>query len=547
MGEVGTSRWARAIVGALVATVAPVTLAAGRVDAAATNTVALYDMDEAAGATVLQDSSGNGIHGRIGAEVTVAQEGSIRFHRYADLPPNTPPARPEHNDSVPDDPRLDPDAGDYSVTLRYRTTKSYGNIIQKGQNHTAGGYFKFEQPKGVVTCLFKGGDGSQRAVSSVKAINDGLWHVVKCERTSAGVTMFVDGVMSMRLLGPTGTINNNKPLSIAGKAECDQLEVTCDYFPGDIDYVRIEKGAGGASNALPNAAFTTSCNMLTCTFNGSGSSDPDGEIHAYSWNFGDGGAATGPTATYSFVNPGTYNVALNVVDDAGGIDRETRSLTVSGPAHSNISFVGRVTSTGNKTRHSLTVPSTVRAGDAMILLFSQNTAATTTGPRGGVTGWTSLGTSTGGFAKSQVWRKVASSADPGKGIRIDLSAMSKASMVLLVYRGTNAANPVQTVVSNAPTVSSAQRTTPTVSVVGAGRWVVSYWMHGDSRSTSLSVPAGVTSRAALTQSGGGRVTTLTADSGGPVPGGTTYGGNTATAQSASTTASVWTIVLIPRA
>jgi hypothetical protein len=30
------------------------------------------------------------------------------------------------------------------------------------------------------------------------------------------------------------------PLSIGGKVQCDQIDDTCDYFSGDIDWVRIE-------------------------------------------------------------------------------------------------------------------------------------------------------------------------------------------------------------------------------------------------------------------------------------------------------------------
>jgi hypothetical protein len=40
---------------------------------------------------------------------------------------------------------------------------------------------------------------------------------------------------------PTGTIANTKLLSIAGKLDCDQITTTCDYFAGDIDYVKIQR------------------------------------------------------------------------------------------------------------------------------------------------------------------------------------------------------------------------------------------------------------------------------------------------------------------
>ena len=39
--------------------------------------------------------------------------------------------------------------------------------------------------------------------------------------------------------GSTGKISNTRPISIAGKLNCDQVTTTCDYFTGDIDYVKI--------------------------------------------------------------------------------------------------------------------------------------------------------------------------------------------------------------------------------------------------------------------------------------------------------------------
>ena len=41
---------------------------------------------------------------------------------------------------------------------------------------------------------------------------------------------------------PSGTINNTKPWTIGGKSSCSSSTVTCDYFAGDIDYVKLTKG-----------------------------------------------------------------------------------------------------------------------------------------------------------------------------------------------------------------------------------------------------------------------------------------------------------------
>ena len=42
--------------------------------------------------------------------------------------------------------------------------------------------------------------------------------------------------------GATGYINNSIPMTIGGKINCDQIKVTCDYFSGMIDYIRITRG-----------------------------------------------------------------------------------------------------------------------------------------------------------------------------------------------------------------------------------------------------------------------------------------------------------------
>ncbi|HRA75926.1 MAG TPA: hypothetical protein PLE12_06790, partial [Propionicimonas sp.] len=75
-------------------------------------------------------------------------------------------------------------------------------------------------------------------------------------------------------------------------------------------------------------------------------------------------------------------------------------------------------------------------------------------------------------------------------------------------------------------------------------WAVSYWAHRDGSTTALVPPAGVESRATGSQSGGGRVTVLLADSGTTVPTGS-YGGLSATAAAASDYGVTWTVVLAP--
>jgi Laminin G domain len=211
--------------------------------AAINQPVAVWQMNEAAGSQVMVDSGPNGIDGTIGDDVLAgtALSGGGTGYRFPFVAPNQPPANPERLAQVPHTPALNPGSGDYAVEFRMRTTRNFGNVVQKGQAGAPGGYWKFQQPNGKISCLFRGSGGSSTASSGTVLVNDGQWHVVRCERTSSSVTMFVDGVQTGRNRNPTGTIANTKPLTIAGKLNCDQAEITCDYFVGDLDYVKIEK------------------------------------------------------------------------------------------------------------------------------------------------------------------------------------------------------------------------------------------------------------------------------------------------------------------
>lgn len=89
--------------------------------------------------------------------------------------------------------------------------------------------------------------------------------------------------------------------------------------------VTVSTGA----NQAPSASFTASASGLTAAVNASESSDPDGSISSYSWDFGDGGKATGVTAERTYGAAGTYTITLTVTDNDGATASTARTVTVS--------------------------------------------------------------------------------------------------------------------------------------------------------------------------------------------------------------------------
>ncbi|MCY1138377.1 laminin G domain-containing protein [Actinoplanes sp. Pm04-4] len=202
--------------------------------------LAYWNMNEGPGSSVMHDVSGHGFHGRIGREVaTGIQSDGRTAYGFERLEPDTPPARPGHLVIVPDDERLNPGSRDYSIEMRLRTRDHFGNIVQKGQATVRGGSFKLQIPNGRVQCWFRGSRTSL-LVTAPRPINDGRWHTVRCQRTGDGVSLAVDGDVVAQREGWTGPIANSWPIAIGGKTDCDQVDVGCDYFAGDIDFIAID-------------------------------------------------------------------------------------------------------------------------------------------------------------------------------------------------------------------------------------------------------------------------------------------------------------------
>ncbi|OFV68322.1 MAG: secreted protein containing Periplasmic copper-binding [Candidatus Syntrophoarchaeum caldarius] len=122
-----------------------------------------------------------------------------------------------------------------------------------------------------------------------------------------------------------------------GDADGDGIGDTPYSIDSDKDNYPLmqpwEKYFKPVENQPPTASFTYSPSHpfvdQEITFDASNSTDPDGTIEKYEWNFGDGNTATGMIVTHSYSSAGIYDVTLTVTDDDGTTDEDSKSISIS--------------------------------------------------------------------------------------------------------------------------------------------------------------------------------------------------------------------------
>ena len=308
--------------------------------------------------------------------------------------------------------------------------------------------------------------------------------------------------------------------------------------------VLLRGGAGGTppANSAPTARITNpSCTNLTCTANGSTSSDPDGDSLSYDWNWGDGtahGTTANPIHTYG--SAGARTVTLTVNDGQGHVSTATTTVNPSTAPAAATSFVGAESSQGNRRNHSTSVPSGTQVGDTLVAFFVANTTNPT---YDGPTGWTLVETQNGSGVVGRAWTRTATAADLGSRVTVTSSSYAKSDLTVAAYRGVDAGAPITASAARTDNSSGAAHASPTVTAPDSNGWLVTYWADKANDTTGWAAPAGQQVREAPTTStGSGHVTPLLVDSNGPVAAGTA-GGLTATANATSSRGVSFSVLL----
>ena len=148
-----------------------------------------------------------------------------------------------------------------------------------------------------------------------------VWHMAQTSRHGVENLDFAGGTIARMVSAPRASANAPAQVTIQTTVPFE-LEVRI----GDASHVRaISAGAPatyrfGADNAPPVARANGPYRMTPdqpVTFDSTGSTDADGSLTAYSWDFGDGTVSDAANPIHSYAEPGSYRVRLTVTDDDG--------------------------------------------------------------------------------------------------------------------------------------------------------------------------------------------------------------------------------------
>ncbi|MGB4967519.1 MAG: LamG-like jellyroll fold domain-containing protein, partial [Candidatus Saccharimonadales bacterium] len=234
----------------------------------------------------------------------------------------------------------------YSIEAWFKTTSSTGGKIVgfgDAQSGNSANYDRHVYMTADGLIHFGVYDNGAAIISSSTALNNGQWHQVVAQQSAAGMQLYVDGEMVDQ-----NSVGAAQPYTGYWRVGGDSTWADASYFTGSIDEVAIygallsrdeieahhQLGRTGLPNQAPTASFTAAVTDLAVEFDGSASSDADGRIAGYSWDFGDGSpilSGTNPKPSHSYTTPGTYQVTLTVTDNQGATEDIVQPVTVTAP------------------------------------------------------------------------------------------------------------------------------------------------------------------------------------------------------------------------
>ena len=221
------------------------------------------------------------------------------------------------------------------------TTFYFSNIIPQASDNNQGPWAQFENHVGDLARLagqevyvIAGASGSKGTVKNEGRITipSVTWKVAVVLPRDAGLASIDswDDVQVLAVLMP----NDAGIRNVAWETylvTVDQVEAASGFdvlsaLRDDIE-IAVESNTRPPQASLDGPWSAYAGDPLALS--GAGSSDADGDVLTYDWDFGDGSTAEGATASHTYVTAGEYTVRLIVTDVRGLADTVTSTASIT--------------------------------------------------------------------------------------------------------------------------------------------------------------------------------------------------------------------------
>ncbi|MGW6175025.1 PKD domain-containing protein [Arthrobacter sp. NPDC055138] len=231
----------------------------------------------------------------------------------------------------------------YSTEAWFKTsTVSGGKIIGFGNSNSglSNSYDRHVYMRNDGKLTFGTYTGVINTTTTELPYNDNKWHHVVATQSEAGMKLYVDG-----MLAGTHPQTAAEPYSGYWRIGGDRVwdGASSGYFAGTIDEAAVYTTAltleqvqahyafGGTLNKAPVADFSTVIDGKNAVLDARASTDADGQIVTYQWDFGDGTTGEGAGIQHLYTEVGTYTVTLTVTDDGGATASKQLAVTTARP------------------------------------------------------------------------------------------------------------------------------------------------------------------------------------------------------------------------
>ena len=174
---------------------------------------------------------------------------------------------------------------------------------------------------------------------------DGGWYGITVNNPiviPAGEPFFIEIGASSEITFPAGIDNDAQvPGNSYFRSESSEYtnlaETEGSGFEQGAFLVRANGTIGEPENEPPVLSGVISTTIAevgeSITYDASASSDPDGEIVSYLWDFGDGSVSTDVAGEYAYTQSGMYTIVATVTDDRGATDQGSIDVEIVNAAN----------------------------------------------------------------------------------------------------------------------------------------------------------------------------------------------------------------------